>query len=258
MDYSTVVDGIPMLLDLFNEFSIHSTFFITSDSAKNATEVLTEITKRKHEIGCHSKGDQDHAYVKEATETIEKYLSMTPIGFRAHRHSIKGGTLKSLLSLGYKYDSSVVSSSKILNKEYSPKAPRTPYRILPSDIHHEGRSSLIEIPISSLPIVKLPLGLSYIKLFGLKLYKLFLTGLKQDIVTMYLHPYDLFQLPSEVDAPLNFRLAQTRKAKGFEVLQNLLEYFTERFAPTYIFAREILNHRELVSRGGVEPPISTM
>lgn len=258
MDYSTVIDGIPMLLDLFNEFSIHSTFFVTSDSAKNTEEVLIEITKRKHEIGCHSKGTQNHAYLKKATETIEKYLNTTPIGFRAHRHSINEGTLMSLLSLGYKYDSSVVSSSKILNKEYSPKAPKTPYRILLSNVHHEEPSSLIEIPISSLPIIKLPLTLSYIKFLGLKLYKLFLTRLDQKIVTMYLHPYDLFPLPSEVDAPLRFRLAQTRRAKGFQVFRNLLEYFTEKLAPTYICAREILNHNELVSRGGVEPPVSTM
>lgn len=258
MDYSTVINGIPMLLDLFNEFSIHSTFFITSDVAKNTTEVLTEITKRKHEIGCHSKGNQDYTYLKKATETISKHLNVAPIGFRAHRHRINGKTLVSLLRLGYRYDSSIVSSYKIFNKEYSSKVPSVPYNPSFNNICQEGDVPLIEIPISSLPIIKLPLGLSYIKLFGLKLYKLFLTGLNYKTVMMYLHPYDLFLMPNSVDAPLNFRLAHKRRTEGFKVLKNMLEYFTEKFAPTFICAKEILNHSELVSRGGVEPPVSTM
>lgn len=262
MDYSTVTEGIPMLLDLFNEFGIRSTFFVTSDAARDTAGVLREITECKHEIGCHSKGDQDYAYLKEATESINRHLKVTPLGFRAHRHRINGSTLVSLFQLGYKYDSSVVSSSRIFNKEYSSKAPKTPYHPSLNNIYQEGESRLVEIPISSLPMLRLPLGLSYVKLFGLTIYKLFLTKLNYRIVTMYLHPYDLFATPANpdasIDAPLNFRLAQKRRIEGFKVLRGLLAFFTKRFAPTYICAREILNNYDLVSRGGVEPPVSTV
>lgn len=258
MDYSTVVSGVPLLLDLFAEFDINSTFFVTSDAVENTAKVLGEIVKCGHEIGCHSDGSQEYTNLKVATDIISRHLNVAPIGFRAHRHKINRETLLSLSKLGYKYDSSIVASSRLFNREYSPRAPQTPYRPSLSDICVPGHSSLVEIPISSLPMIKLPLGLSYIKLFGLKLYKLFLSRLKQETIVMYLHPYDLFTLPSKVDAPLDFVLAQKGRTNGFKVLMGLLQFVEEKLSPTYLRARDILDRNELVSRGGVEPSVSTM
>ena len=254
MDYSSIINGVPLLLDLFSEFNVCSTFFVTSDAAENTAHVLREVIKREHEIGCHAYGSQGYADLKGATDTINEHFKVSPIGFRAHRHKINGKTLMWLSTLGYKYDSSIVSSSQLFNKHYYPKAPKTPYRPSLNNICEEGYCSLIEIPISALPIIRLPIGLGYIKLFGLNLYKLFLSRLNQEIVTMYLHPYDLFPLSGDVDAPLNFMLAQKRRTKGFEVLQGLLEHLEEKFSPAYIRAQEILNYDELVSRGELNRP----
>ncbi|MDH5378749.1 MAG: polysaccharide deacetylase family protein, partial [Gammaproteobacteria bacterium] len=52
-DYSSVIDGIPLLLDLFKEFDISSTFFLTSDVAENTACTIKEVIKRGHEIACH-------------------------------------------------------------------------------------------------------------------------------------------------------------------------------------------------------------
>lgn len=257
-DYSTIVDGVPILLDLFSKFGIQTTFFVTSDAAENTPHVLREITKDKHEIGCHAWGTLKNADLKAATEIITKYLDVIPIGFRAHRHKINCETLVSLSKLGYKYDSSIVASSKVFNREYSPRAPKTPYRPSLSDICVPGQMPLVEIPISALPVIKLPLGLGYIKLFSLKLYKLFLSGLNQETIIVYLHPYDLFFLPNKVDAPLNFLISQKRRINGLKVLLKLLEFIEEKFSPTYIRAQDVLDRYKLVSRGGVEPSISTM
>jgi len=257
-DYSTIIDGVPILLDLFSGFGVRSTFFVTSDAAENTSQVLRGIVKDKHEIGCHAWGTLEHANLKAATKTITKHLNITPIGFRAHRHKINCETLLSLSKLGYKYDSSIVASSRLFNREYSPRAPKTPYRPSLSDLCVPGQSPLLEIPVSSLPIIRLPLGLSYIKLFGLKLYKLFLSRLRQATIVVYLHPYDLFTLPSKVDAPLDFVLSQRGRANGFKVLTRLLEFLEEEFSPTYIRARDILDRNKLASQRGVEPSISTM
>lgn len=258
MDYSTVVRGIPLLLDLFAEFGINSTFFVTSDAVENTSKVLREIVKSGHEIGCHGDGNQEYTNLKIATETINHHLNVAPIGFRAHRHKINCETFSSLSKLGYKYDSSIVASSRLFNQEYSPRAPKTPYRPSKSDICVPGQMPLVEIPISALPVIKLPLGLSYIKLFGLKLYKFFLAQLDQEIIIAYLHPYDLFTLPNKVDAPLSFLISQKRRINGFKVLLKLLEFIEEKFSPTYIRAKDVLDRSELMSRGGVEPSISTM
>lgn len=257
VDYSSIVAGVPLLLDLFNKFSIYSTFFVTSDVTQNFAHVLKEIVKRGHEIGCHELGCKGCAELKEATEIIGRHLGVTTIGFRAHRHHVNHETFSALSQIGYKYDSSVVSSSRLFNRHYFPQAPNHPYHLAINSMGEEG-DSLIEIPISALPLIKIPLGLSYIKLFGLNLYKLFLSRLREEVVTMYLHPYDLFQLPGEVDASHSFAIAHKRVTMGFKILRSFLEFLEEKFSPTYIRAKDILDCSDLVSRGGVEPSVSTM
>ena len=250
IDYSTVVEGVPLLLDLFHDLAIPATFFVTRNVAKNATDAITEIAKHDHEIACHGEhldpmcfqsAENQHACIKSATETITEYVNVVPVGFRAPFNRINGETLRALVELGYKYDSSVVPSSRLLSRYYYPKAPKTPYNPSLNDICKSGSLLLLEIPIYTLPVTKVPLGLSYMKLLGLDFFRLFLINLKQDIVMFYLHTYDPFSLPSHMDLPLHFRLMYKR-ANGFEVLKDFLVYVSETLSPKYICAREVLNH----------------
>lgn len=259
MDYSTITEGVPLLLDLFAEHNVNSTFFVTGDAAKNTANVLKDIDSGRHEIGCHAIGIASHASLKVASERISQHLRTAPIGFRAHRHKINSETLLSLYELGYKYDSSVVSSSRLFNRQFNPKAPKKPYHPSSNDIHTTGESPLLEIPISVLPAVKLPIGLGYMKAFGLKLYRWLLPKIEERTIVVYLHPYDLFKLPSaRIDAALDFVLSQRGRANGFKTLQSFLKFVEEKFSPNFICARDLLDSKELVSRGGVGPSISTM
>ena len=255
VDYSTIVNGVPLLLDLFKESNVKATFYVTSDAAETTTDILREVIECGHEIGCHG---YEHENLREATLKISDNLDVMPIGFRAHHNQINERILESLIKVGYKYDSSVVPSSRVLNRNYFPSAPQKPYHPSLYDISKYGGSPMIEVPISTLPILRLPLGLSYIMHFGLSLYKLFLLNTNSEIMNVYLHPYDLFISPDKRKAPFYFRFMYKERGRGFQVLRNLLLYLKEKFSPTYICAQEILNHNELVSWGGVEPPVSTM
>ena len=256
-DCSSIVDGIPLLLDLFNEFDVCSTFFLTSDAAEDTADTVKEVIKHGHEIACHgfrhqlldlnSRNEQLKS-IKKATEIIDENLRVSPIGFRAPVNKVNEKTLGVLAELGYKYDSSVAPSSKILKKYYFPRAPRTPYWPSMNSISQKGRSPILEIPLSVLPWIKLPVGLSYILLFGLNFYKFFLSRVNQKIVTVFLHPYDLFVLPNQtkfqgIEQKRIFKfLYKKGKGKGHLILRELLEFFEARFSPTYICAREVLNH----------------
>jgi len=152
-----------------------------------------------------------------------------------------------LAELNYKYDSSVAPSSKILNKYYFPKAPRAPYWPSINNMGQKGQSRILEIPLSVLPWIRLPVGLSYIMLFGLNFYKFFLSRLDQKIVTVFLHPYDLFILPKRT----NFQVIEQRRAfrflnrkgkgQGYKILRQLLEFLERRLRPTFICARTALD-----------------
>ena len=250
-DYSSVIDGIPLLLDLFKEFDISSTFFLTSDVAENTACTIKKVIKRGHEIACHGAEHQlldlnnrnkQLENIKRATDAIRENLHVDPIGFRAPVNKVNERTLSVLTELGYKYDSSVVPSFKILRKQNFPKAPRTPYRPSIHNICEKGQSSIIEIPISVLPRIKLPLVFSYMLLFGLDLFKFFLSTSDQDVMMFVMHTYDLFLLPDQVDASFGARLLYKKgKGKRYVMLRDLLEFFEIRFSPAYICAKEMLD-----------------
>lgn len=256
-DYSSVVDGIPLLLDLFKEFGVCSTFFLTSDVVENAADTIKEIVKHRHEIACHgfehqmlnlNSRNEQLENIQKATRIIDENLHVSPIGFRAPVNKVNEDTLGVLADLGYEYDASVVPSSRILNKYYFPNAPQTPYWPSVRDIDQRGQSSILEIPVSVLPWVKLPVGLSYIMLLGLGFYKFFLSRVNQKMVTVFLHPYDLFALPNRtnfqvIEQKRIFRLLYRKgRGKGYFVLREFLEFLERRFCSTYICAREVLNH----------------
>jgi hypothetical protein len=249
-DYSTVIQGIPLLVDLFREFGISSTFFVTSNVAKDTTDTVRELAKHNHEIACH--GDHltpldfqndktQYANLKSATETIEDHLNVVLEGFRAPFNRVDDATLRALIKLGYKYDSSVMPSSRLLSKYYYPEAPKDPYNPSLNNPYKKGSSPILEIPISTLPIAKVPLGLSYMRLMGLSLFKFLFSQTRQDIVSFYLHTYDLFSLPKNMDLPLRFRLI-SKSRPGFDLLRGFLTYVSETFTPEYLSAKEALNH----------------
>lgn len=249
-DYSTVVQGIPLLIDLFHDLGISSTFFVTSNVTRDSNDVIRELAKKNHEIACH--GDHlspldfqnaanQYASIKSATETIREYINIVPEGFRAPFNRINEETLEALIKLGYKYDSSVMPSFRLLSKNYSPKAPKDPYNPSLTDVFKKGSSAIMEIPIYTLPVTKIPFGLSYMRLLGLSVYKFLFSHVKQDIVTFYLHTYDLFSLPKNMDLPLRFRLV-SKSQPGFKMLREFLTYVSETFNPKYMCAREVLTH----------------
>jgi peptidoglycan/xylan/chitin deacetylase (PgdA/CDA1 family) len=247
--YSSVVDGVPLLLDLFREFDVCATFFLTSDVAENTSDTIKKVVNCGHEIACHgfkhqllnlNSRDEQLENIKKATEIIDENLRIAPIGFRAPVNRVNEKTLGVLAELGYKYDSSVAPSLKILNKHYFPKAPRTPYWPSMRDIGQRGQFPILEIPLSVLPWTRLPTGLSYIMLFGLDFYKFFLSRIDQEIVTVFLHPYDLFVLPKRtnfevIEQKTFFRLLYKKgKGKGYAILRELLEFLERKVCPRYI------------------------
>jgi len=248
-DYSTVVDGIPFLLDLLEDFDICSTFFVSSDVAEKTPDTIREAIKSHHEIGCHGYRHQpmdidnpqnQYRNLKEATETIRNRLNITPVGFRAPFYRVDASTLSALVKLGYRYDSSVVPSPRLISKNFFPDAPHEPYTPSRTRIDQRGETSIVEIPVSTLPIVRLPLSLSFCMLFGLNLYKSLLQRSDQRVMTFYLHNYDFYPIPARAKVSPFFRLAYLRRGtKRVSMLRELLEFMIARFSPTFLCAREV-------------------
>ena len=184
---------VPIFLNLFAELDLKITVFIVGQDAARAEnrEALAAITAAGHEVGNHSLNHlqwmhrlPDAALSREiaaAEDHIEAATGKRPRGFRGPGFACNDRTLMELARRGYEYDCSLfptylgpvarafyfVSSRKLSKDEAAEREdlfggmrdglrPVGSFRwILP------GRE-LLEIPVTTMPVVKAPLHLSYL------------------------------------------------------------------------------------------------
>ena len=259
---------LPHVLDLLNQLKLKITFFIVGKDAalgQNASG-LREITNRGHEVGNHSMHHDSwlQAYSKEkirqeidqAEAHIAHCTGQVPVGFRGPGFCWSLDLLEVLAERRYLFDASTLPTyigplarlyyfwkSDLTREERKDRQelfgimqngfqPIKPYRWhLPS-----GRR-LLEIPVSTIPIVKTPFHMSY--LLYLSRYSPFLMGLYLNLAislcklngvspSYLLHPLDL--IGSDRLTELSFfpgmDLSSEHKARVFlKVIKTLARHF---------------------------------
>jgi hypothetical protein len=184
---------LPMALDVCDAAGIRITFFVIGLDAEREenAEVLQEITRRGHEIANHSFEHepwlQSHTKVQladdvaRAEEAIVRVTGQRPIGFRGPAYSWSPALLEVLEERGYVYDASALPTyvgplarayyfrttrfnarerarrRALFGTFRDGRRPVAPYWWLLG----EGRA-LLEIPITTLPGIKMPFHLSYL------------------------------------------------------------------------------------------------
>jgi polysaccharide deacetylase family protein (PEP-CTERM system associated) len=150
---SRVVRNTERLLDIFDEYEVHSTFFVLGWVGERHPHLVQTIAQRGHEIASHGYAhrlvyDQTRAAfrddVRRAKAVLEDASGRRVAGYRAPSYSITPRSLWALdvlIEEGYTYDSSIFP---IRHDRYGiPVSDRRPYRI-----DREG-GSLIEVPASA-------------------------------------------------------------------------------------------------------------
>jgi len=161
--YALSKSGLDNLMKLVSKHDIELTFFATANFAKKYPQTIKELSS-KHEIASHgyshSSSAQSPEHIWLAKEEKEKIVGKKIRGFRAPRWGIKN--IDSLSDLGLEYDSS--THPIFLPGRYMNLNQRR-------DIHKRG--NIIEIPLSTLPIVNLSIFWLAFKNFPLIYSKLF-------------------------------------------------------------------------------------
>jgi peptidoglycan/xylan/chitin deacetylase (PgdA/CDA1 family) len=180
---------VPRVLDFFKVRNLTITAFIVGQDAalKKNHDLLRSIAAAGHEIGNHSfrhepwlhlySEKQIEAELAMAEENIERATGQTPIGFRAPGHSVSRATLLVLKRRGYLYDASTLPNYlaplarmyyfmngtftveqkrrlKLIGGTF--REPIKPYQ------WRIGNGTLMEIPVTTMPILKIPIHLSYL------------------------------------------------------------------------------------------------
>jgi len=177
--------SLNLAMDLCEEHSIRSTFFITAQFAHEYSDELRRMLALGQEIGCHGlthtdeeeydrmPEDMQRSYIEEATRKLEAVVGSPMLAFRSPRVKMSSHTLGLLAEYGYAADSSVCSqrmdliSSNLINPGWL-VAPRRPYHPHRACAFKRGDLPIWEIPISALV---LPFISSSLNVLGLRFMK---------------------------------------------------------------------------------------
>lgn len=183
---------VPRVLHLLEEFGLRITFFVVGQDAaleKNRT-ALQAIATAGHEIANHSFHHQQwlHRYSPEqieeeiaaADESIFQTTGQHPAGFRGPGFSLSHDTLEALVRRGHVYDATTFPTfigplarsyyflgarmsrgerqkrDVLFGRAAEVLRPNRPYR------WHLAGGTLVEIPTTTMPLLRLPFHLSYL------------------------------------------------------------------------------------------------
>jgi hypothetical protein len=182
---------VPRVLDFLAQRDLQITFFVVGQDAalEKNHDALTAIAAEGHEIGNHSFSHEPwmHLYerekiegeIREAEEHIERVTGQHPVGFRGPGFSFSDTTLEVLQERGYLYDASTLPTylgplarlyyffnahlnaveldrrSSLFGSFRNGFRPLNPYR-------WGGKDGLLEIPVTTMPIFRVPIHLSYL------------------------------------------------------------------------------------------------
>jgi hypothetical protein len=283
---------VPRIVDFLEKRRLKITIFIVGQDAalqKNYAAIRS-IAEAGHEIGNHSFNHEPwlHLYTEqqieaELTQTeehIERVTDQKPIGFRGPGYSISLAVLRVLARHSYQYDASTLPTFLgplarayyFMTTKMSPEEkefrkllfgelrdglkPIQPYR-WQIDGHNDG---LIEIPVSTMPLLKIPFHVSYIlfiSCFSPILARIYfklamkLCQITHTSPSLLLHPLDF--LGCEDVKELSFFPAMNLSyEKKIKLVNEIINIYSDCFTivPLGVQARSLSHNKDIES---VEP-----
>jgi hypothetical protein len=200
-DYPSYLDVVvPRMLRMLDELGLRITVFVVGQDAaleKNRS-ALASIAAAGHEIGNHSfhhepwlhlySGERLEAELSAAEDAIEDVVGVRPIGFRGPGYSLSPAVIANLAQRGYQYDASTLPTflgplarmyylltAKLSPEEFKQRGrlfgrwrdglrPVRPYwwQIENGMADDEPVRRLLEIPVTTMPVFRLPIHVSYL------------------------------------------------------------------------------------------------
>ena len=241
-EYPSYLDvAVPRILECLNRLDIRISFFIVGqDAALEKNKIaLGEIASAGHEIANHSfnhdpwlhlySEEQLDAELEAAESAIAGATGRKTLGFRGPGFSLSSATLRVLARRGYEYDATVFpnvlnplarayffANSKLSAEEREKRKAlfgswKDALKPIKPFVWELDGKSLVEIPVTTMPLFRVPIHLSYVIYLGrisrllARTYfgfALLLCRLTRTAPSILLHPLDF--LGKEDDSDLGF------------------------------------------------------
>jgi peptidoglycan/xylan/chitin deacetylase (PgdA/CDA1 family) len=174
---------IPRALQILRE---PATFFVVGQDAAQPSNrpLLAAIADAGHELGNHSCSHEpwrlDDTEIIRAEEAIQQATGRKPVGFRGAGHALTNGALELLVRRGYEYDASTwptfympvarfvyfrsqrFTAEQRRQRRHLGARARDGFRPLHPYWWDTPAGRLLEIPVTTLPLLRTPIHLSYL------------------------------------------------------------------------------------------------
>jgi len=269
---------VPIFLDVFDRLDIKITFFVVGQDAaiEKNHKVLKSIIDRGHEIGNHSfhheswlktySKEKIEAEIEMAEEAIVKATGKRTNMFRGPGFSWSSDLLEVLQKRNYIFDASTLPTyiSPLMRRYYFAKSKLTKeqkesrkelfgsfkegfYPLKPYFWKLENNTTLLEIPVTTMPFFKLPFHQSYLLFISgkskwlMKFYLRFailMCKITQTPPSYLLHPLDLIG-GDDVPQLAFFPGMDIKSEKKLEVFETALQILKKNFEllPMSAFAK---------------------
>jgi hypothetical protein len=259
---------LPQMLEILGSVGQRITFFVVGFDAEREANLphLRAIAEQGHEVGSHSYNhytwlqllppDQLESEIVRADQAIQAVTGQKPIGFRGPGFTWSPQLLEVLARHRYVYDGStlptfigplarlyLIGSARLTHEERARRGalfgafsdgfrPNTPYQWQLA----EGRS-LIEIPVTTMPVTRLPFHMSYLHYLSgfspalMRAYLRTALGLCRTFgiqPNFLLHPLDLLGADDAPDLAF-FPAMNLRTARKRRLLSEVLEILGAEF-----------------------------
>ena len=161
-------EGLPALLDLYDEVGVKATFFYIANFAKECPEIVRMVQAKGHEVACHGlthrhdmafdsmSYEMQAKHLKTAKAILEDIAGEEVCSFRSPALRVNKDTPRALMEAGFRFDSSVAPQRMDMFMSLGSKgklqwfgAPRAPYTTREDNLARQGQSTITEVPVSS-------------------------------------------------------------------------------------------------------------
>ena len=221
-------ENIDLFLDIIRKYDLKITVFLVGELIEQKKDIIEKFKSVPVEFALHSythdiknkNPEFKRREVIRAKTAYLNYFQKAPLGYRAPQGAISRAEIKELTDQGFKYDCSIFPYYRPGLYNYLKISPR-PFHL---------PDGLLEIPLSVLPFIRLPISLSYIQFFGWNFYKLFSRFFGWPSLMVFdMHLHNLKKVRSLKGAPWYARLFYLRNQnKGFRILEKFIKLTREK------------------------------
>ena len=237
-----VIPRIFEFLDMLDDEGVKATFFCVAEIAEENADILREIVRRGHALGCHgldhdlltNKTPEQFADEIARAKTVIEDAARVPVtGYRASCFTMERDKLEIARAQGYRYDSSYI---RFRQHPLYRNLDLTGFDSVDDLVYAQDGFSEYEIPTLDILGYSIPIsGGGYLRLFPywvlrplLRLYER-----RHENFTIYVHPFELtgvkLPLPDGLGAATRFRCLVGRK-RNLKKLRKVIRYLKKRGA----------------------------